>query len=68
METLNPSGAMKIKCCYCQSKATCLRRSRKEQYEKAGLMAYCTLTPNRLQPKFKKQKSKSRANKYGSMT
>lgn len=68
METLKPNGAIKIKCCYCESKATCSRRSRKEQYEKAGLMTYCTLTPNRLQSKSKKPKSKGRVKKRVSMT
>lgn len=63
METLKPNGAIKIKCCYCESKTTCSRRSRKEQYEKSGLWTYCTLTPNRLQSKSKKQKSKDRASK-----
>ena len=62
MKTLKPS-AIKIKCCYCEDKATCSRRTRKEQYEKSGLLTYCTLTPNRLLTKSKKKKSNSLASK-----
>lgn len=50
--------AMKIKCCYCLNKDTCIYKGRKEKSENVGLNTYCTLTPNRLLKKKKKKKNK----------
>jgi hypothetical protein len=49
--------AVKIKCCYCDIKGECTRRSSKEQSERMGITTYCTLTPNR--PKSFKKRAKS---------
>lgn len=51
-------NAVKIKCCYCDIKETCIKRSNKEDYEEKGIMSYCTLTPNRPQSFKKKKKIK----------
>lgn len=48
--------AIKIKCCYCEIKETCIYRSRKEKSENSGCMTYCTLTPN-IPKKQKKKKT-----------
>lgn len=53
------SKAIKIKCCYCQSKDTCIYKVRKEKSEETGCMTYCTLTPN--VPKKAKKKAKKNA-------
>jgi len=39
-------NAVKIKCCYCDSKETCKFRERKEATEKMGILTKCTMTPN----------------------
>lgn len=43
-----------IRCRYCDLRDICQKRAHKETYEKAGILTYCTLTPNRN----KKQKRK----------
>lgn len=48
--------AVKIKCCYCLSKDSCMYKSRKMKSEESGCITYCTLSPNRPK-KFLKKKS-----------
>lgn len=40
-------NAIKIKCQYCEAKATCIKREAKEKAEKEGIMTYCMITPNK---------------------
>lgn len=49
-------NAVKIKCCYCDSKDTCKYKERKEATEKLGIVTKCTMTPN-------KKKTTSQQNK-----
>lgn len=57
--------AVKIKCCYCDSKETCQFRERKEKSENRGITTLCTLTPNVIVKKKKKAKNVF-TEKYGS--
>ncbi len=47
MAKLSIPEEVKIKCCYCFIKDTCVRRCEKELYEIKGWMTKCILTPNR---------------------
>lgn len=51
--------AVKIKCCYCLSKDTCIRKENKEKLEHAGCMTYCTLSPNIPKKSKKNKKNKN---------
>ena len=46
-------NAVKIKCCYCDLKDTCIRRVNKEKDEKMGIITRCVLTPNKKKKKKK---------------
>ena len=54
--------AVRIKCCYCDIKDTCIRREGKEKDEKLGRRTSCTLTPNIPRSK-SKQLAKARKGK-----
>jgi hypothetical protein len=49
---------IKIKCRYCDLRDICKRRAVKEQYENAGWITRCRITPNRPGKKRKAKKRK----------
>lgn len=54
--------AVKIKCCYCDSKESCPTRERKEKDENRGITTWCTMSPNIVGKKKKKSNSKPKKN------
>ena len=49
-------NAVKIMCCYCDTRNDCKHRKSKEKTEALGIITYCTLTTN-------KRKSSSKSSK-----